>query len=113
MTRPILFSTFIKKVFTDVIWRDRKYYKDWLFDVNLFMIKKNQAEKKELSILLYILNDSVYKDHWLRGVSEHSQAEFRLKLSKAGLSARVFHGLPSPWFLSVSSYSPRKLLYTQ
>lgn len=57
------------------------------------MIKKNQAEKKELSILLYILNDSVYKDHWLRGVSEHSQAEFRLELSKAGLIARVFHGL--------------------
>lgn len=42
--RP-LFSTFIKKVFIDVIWRGRKYYKDWIFDVNLFMIK-NQAEKK-------------------------------------------------------------------
>ena len=55
-TRP-LFSTFIKKVFIDVTWRDRKYYKDWMFDVNLFMIKKNQAEKKEMSILLYILND--------------------------------------------------------
>lgn len=54
IARP-LFSAFIKKV--DIIWHDRKYYKDWIFDVNLFMIKENQAEKKEMSILLYILND--------------------------------------------------------
>lgn len=57
MNCPTFVFNFIKTVFIDVIWRDRKYYKDWIFEVNLFMMKKNQAEKKEMSILLYILND--------------------------------------------------------
>lgn len=49
-----LFSTFIKKVFSDIIWHDRKYYKYWIFYVNLFMIKENQAEKRNEYITVHI-----------------------------------------------------------